>query len=188
MFAHSFRSHIKLIIPPPPPLPPSVPPVEEYLALHSLEEKLNDIVNEVVKDRPENPFLLMSQKLKEAQGLQNAIEHVDAREVLNGKGFPTLIVEVTTSKGVFTASVAKTIPNAREKRRADDTNIDEEIINVRDILGPELKGLDPCDQKAVDQAIMNADKISGRELGSHICSLSPLLCSVCLITFCLPLI
>jgi hypothetical protein len=153
--------------------------VEEYLALHSLEEKLNDIVNDVVKDRPENPFLLMSQKLKEAQGLQNAIEHIDAREVLNGKGFPTLIVEVTTSKGVFTASVAKTIPNAREKRRADDTNIDEEIINVRDILGPELKGLDPCDQKAIDQAIMNADKISGRAWSPFV-SLFPLLCSVCL--------
>jgi len=135
--------------------------VESYLQQHDLEAKLNEIINEVVKEKPENPFLDMAQRLEEAQGAQDEILNVEAVQTLNGKGFDTIEVRVTTSKGVFVSQVAKTIPLCRDGRKncpesawCDDQDIDEEIMNVNDFLGPELRGMNPCDQKQIDEVMM----------------------------------
>lgn len=84
--------------------------VEDYLAEHDLENVLNKIINRIVKHRPEDPFVVLSNLIKkESKGIQGILS-VEASQCLDGRGFPTLRMKVTTSLGVFQASVPNVIP------------------------------------------------------------------------------
>ncbi|KAG5185378.1 hypothetical protein JKP88DRAFT_312735 [Tribonema minus] len=55
--------------------------VEEYLSAHSLSAVLNDVVNEVVKARPDDPFTALAEGLKRASKTSRQILKAQKREV-----------------------------------------------------------------------------------------------------------
>ena len=78
--------------------------VESYLTEHSLEKILNSVINQCVKDRPQDPFVMMATLLKEHSSAKIGVLSVCGREVLDSNGNPTVEVTVTTQQGEFTAT------------------------------------------------------------------------------------
>jgi enolase len=80
--------------------------IEQYMAVHGLEPQLNSVVNEIVRDRPEDPFATMAQSLLVKSERASLILGVSARETLSAQGYPALEVSVNTIHGTFTAQTA----------------------------------------------------------------------------------
>lgn len=102
---------------------------------------------------------------KSATALRSTIQSVQAREILDSRGNPTVEVEMTTDDGVFRASVPSGASTgayeAVELRDGGDRFLGKGVLkavaNVNDILGPAVKGMDPTDQAAIDQAMVDLD-------------------------------
>lgn len=101
--------------------------MEGYLEDHALEEVLNELVNDIVTARPEDPYDALSRLLRKRSAAADAIEAVVARSVLSYGGGPALEVEVTTRQGSFRAAVcsgpfdaAAEDPAAQEGAARDD--------------------------------------------------------------------
>lgn len=75
--------------------------VEAYVAEHALESSLNDVINQVVASRPEDPFLMLSSLLYARATTKRGIFFVQVAEVLDASGEPTVLVRLHTGKGVF---------------------------------------------------------------------------------------
>jgi enolase len=95
----------------------------------------------------------------------SSIQNVKAREILDSRGNPTVEVELSTQDGVFRASVPSGASTgayeAVELRDGGDRYMGKGVLNavanVNDILGPAVKGLDPADQRAVDDVMIKLD-------------------------------
>lgn len=93
------------------------------------------------------------------------IETVDAWEILDSRGDPTLRVRVDTRSASGTFSVpagASTGSRAVTERRDGDDRfggrgVRQAVRNVRDVLGPRVEGLDAADQRAIDAVLVEAD-------------------------------
>eukprot|EP00611_Tribonema_gayanum_P005937 TRINITY_DN1517_c0_g2_i1.p1 TRINITY_DN1517_c0_g2~~TRINITY_DN1517_c0_g2_i1.p1 ORF type:complete len:562 (+),score=142.83 TRINITY_DN1517_c0_g2_i1:56-1687(+) len=112
--------------------------VEEYLSAHSLSAVLNDVVNEVVKARPDDPFTALAEGLKRASKTSRQILKVTAREVPGPGGQPLLQAEVTTAQGSFTAAVRCS------------GSVRDAVMAVTTILAEPLVGSDPMQQGEID--------------------------------------
>jgi hypothetical protein len=80
--------------------------IEQYMAVHGLEPQLNNVVNEVVKERPEDPFAAMAAQLLVKSERAGLILGVAAKETLGAQGLPALEVTVRTIQGAFVATTA----------------------------------------------------------------------------------
>jgi enolase len=95
----------------------------------------------------------------------STIEAVLAREILDSRGNPTVEVEVTTTLGMFRASVPSGASTgayeAVELRDGGDRYLGKGVLNavanVQDILGPAVLGMDPVDQQAIDDKMLDLD-------------------------------
>jgi enolase len=95
----------------------------------------------------------------------STIESVLAREILDSRGNPTVEVEVTTTLGMFRASVPSGASTgayeAVELRDGGDRYLGKGVLNavanVQDILGPAVLGMDPVDQQAIDDKMLDLD-------------------------------
>jgi len=97
----------------------------------------------------------------------STIVHVDSREILDSRGNPTVEVEVTTEYGSIgraaVPSGASTGEHEAHELRDQDParyggkGVLSAVENVRNKLGPELIGLDACDQVGVDQTLLDTD-------------------------------
>ncbi|HEY5348852.1 MAG TPA: phosphopyruvate hydratase, partial [Candidatus Lustribacter sp.] len=95
------------------------------------------------------------------------IEGVQAREILDSRGNPTVAVTVATSFGAveeaMVPSGASTGSNeAVELRDGDVTRyngkgVRKAVTAVNDVLGPALEGLDVTDQRALDRLLIDID-------------------------------
>jgi enolase len=95
------------------------------------------------------------------------IEGVQAREVLDSRGNPTVAVTVATSFGAveeaMVPSGASTGANeAVELRDGDATRYNGKgvrtaVLAVNDVLGPALEGLDVTNQRALDRLLIDMD-------------------------------
>eukprot|EP00184_Porphyridium_aerugineum_P004096 CAMPEP_0184693110 /NCGR_PEP_ID=MMETSP0313-20130426/1403_1 /TAXON_ID=2792 /ORGANISM="Porphyridium aerugineum, Strain SAG 1380-2" /LENGTH=438 /DNA_ID=CAMNT_0027151079 /DNA_START=109 /DNA_END=1425 /DNA_ORIENTATION=- len=107
------------------------------------------------------------------------ITKVHAREVFDSRGNPTVEVELTTTDGVFRAMVpsgASTgIYEALELRDGDKKNylgkgVSKAVDNVIKEIGPVLIGMDPKEQKKIDDAMIKLDGTPGgfkKRLGAN---------------------
>ena len=103
--------------------------------------------------------------MKSNTALAASIKDVLAREILDSRGNPTVEVEVTTEDGLFRASVPSGASTgayeAVELRDGGDRYMGKGVLkavaNVNDILGPAVKGMDPVNQKAIDDAMIKLD-------------------------------
>ncbi|KAG7392973.1 hypothetical protein PHYPSEUDO_013461 [Phytophthora pseudosyringae] len=75
--------------------------VEAYVAEHALELSLNDVINQVVASRPEDPFLMLSSLLYARATAKRGVLFVQVCDVLDASGEPTVLVRLHTGKGVF---------------------------------------------------------------------------------------
>lgn len=93
------------------------------------------------------------------------IQAVKAREILDSRGNPTVEVEVVTQDGLFRASVPSGASTgayeAVELRDGGDRYLGKGVLkavkNVNDLLGPAVAGMDPTQQEAIDQVMLDLD-------------------------------
>mmetsp|Transcript_15239 Transcript_15239/g.23717 ORF Transcript_15239/g.23717 Transcript_15239/m.23717 type:complete len:479 (+) Transcript_15239:63-1499(+) len=95
----------------------------------------------------------------------STIKSVVAREILDSRGNPTVEVELGTEDGVFRASVPSGASTgayeAYELRDGGDRYLGKGVLgavgNVNDVLGPAVMGLDPTNQKEIDDLMIELD-------------------------------
>ena len=95
------------------------------------------------------------------------IEFIDAREILDSRGNPTVEVDVVLTDGTLgraaVPSGASTgVHEAVELRDGDRRRFGGKgvllaVTNVREVIGPELLGLDAADQPGIDRALLDLD-------------------------------
>jgi enolase len=95
----------------------------------------------------------------------SAVISVHAREIIDSRGYPTVEVDVTTSKGTFTASVpsgASTgIYEAHELRDGGSRYMGKGVLaavnNVNTVLAKLVTNMDAGNQRLIDEAMIAAD-------------------------------
>jgi len=95
----------------------------------------------------------------------STISAVKAREILDSRGNPTVEVEITTNDGIFRASVPSGASTgayeACELRDGGDRYLGKGVLgavaNVNDVLGPAVIGLNPTEQRAIDDTMLKID-------------------------------
>jgi len=106
------------------------------------------------------------------------IELVTGREVLDSRGSPTVEVEVYLSDGSYGRAIVPSGAStgkmeALELRDGDQNRyggkgVLRAINNVNEIIGPELIGQDPFDQRAIDKLLTDMDGTSNKsKLGAN---------------------
>jgi len=95
------------------------------------------------------------------------IQEVHARFILDSRGNPTVEVEVVTDDGVCgraaVPSGASTGQHEAVELRDGDAKrwvgkgVDRAVANVRDIIAPQLIGLDVSEQRGIDQLLIELD-------------------------------
>lgn len=108
--------------------------------------------------------------------LMSAITGVRGREIIDSRGNPTVEVDITTDKGTFTASVpsgASTgIYEAHELRDGGNRYMGkgclQAVENVNKALADAVMGMDAADQRAIDDAMLAADRTPNKaNLGAN---------------------
>ena len=106
------------------------------------------------------------------------IAWVDAREILDSRGNPTIEVDVVTEDGSLgraaVPSGASTGANEAVELRDGDTaryggkGVLTAVANVTDRIGPSILGFDAADQAAIDQMLIDLDGTPNKaELGAN---------------------
>ncbi|MGH7994324.1 MAG: phosphopyruvate hydratase, partial [Limisphaerales bacterium] len=95
------------------------------------------------------------------------IHEIQAREILDSRGNPTVEADVTLACGAFgraaVPSGASTGENEAielrdgDKKRFLGKGVQKAVKNVTDIIAPRLIGLDACDQLTVDSTMLKLD-------------------------------
>lgn len=95
------------------------------------------------------------------------IDYIQAREILDSRGNPTVEVEVTLDDGSFgRASVPSGASTgtyeAVELRDNDPTRylgkgVRNAIEHIHETIAPEIEGMDALDQRAIDETLINLD-------------------------------
>ena len=95
-----------------------------------------------------------------------AIEFIDAREVLDSRGNPTVEVEVALDSGAFGRAIVPSGAStgafeAVELRdggeRFGGKGVQTAVKNVLDVIGEELLGFEANEQRAIDLAMIELD-------------------------------
>ena len=106
------------------------------------------------------------------------ITNVHGREVLDSRGFPTVEVEVTLDSGIVgKASVPSGASTgtyeAHELRDGDSgrymgKGVLKAVQNIKEIISPALKGMDPLKQDHIDKALIELDgTMHKKKLGAN---------------------
>src|SRR5690349_7205999 len=106
------------------------------------------------------------------------IEHVQAREILDSRGNPTVEAEVVLADGAIgraaVPSGASTGENEAvelrdgDKKRYGGKGVLKAVQNVNDIIAPALQGFDALDQAEVDRVLLELDGTKNKsKLGAN---------------------
>ncbi|GAX82478.1 hypothetical protein CEUSTIGMA_g9905.t1 [Chlamydomonas eustigma] len=149
--------------------------VQSYIDKHSLQSKVEDVLNSCVKAKPNEPMSFMAKELFKLAPAE--ILKVEGRQIIDSRGNPTVEAEVTTYKGTFRAAVpsgASTgIHEAVELRDGDKTKylgkgVLKAVENINTIIAPALKGSDPVNQKDLDEKMKDLDGTDNKgKLGAN---------------------
>ena len=95
------------------------------------------------------------------------IEHVLAREILDSRGNPTVEAEVVLTGGEIGRAAVPSGASTGEHEAVELRDGDEKryggkgvlraVINVNEVIAPEMEGLDALDQAEVDQMLLDLD-------------------------------
>jgi enolase len=106
------------------------------------------------------------------------IESVNARQILDSRGNPTVEVDVLLSSGVLGRAAVPSGASTGENEAVELRDGDKEVYagkgvmnavaNVRDRIGPALEGFDSRDQEAIDRLMLEMDGTANKaELGAN---------------------
>jgi len=133
--------------------------VEEYLKQHSLENVMNEIVNFIVRERPEDPFTVLADELRATSEFSRQILGVRARELIGTDGNPVLEAEIETGKGIYKAQVASG-PFDEDEERFEGKGMLKAVEAVHNVLAEKLVGKDPTLQTEIDSLLVE-EKVRG---------------------------
>jgi len=96
-----------------------------------------------------------------------AIEFTNAREILDSRGNPTVEVEIMTAEGFYGRAAVPSGASTGEfeacelrdgdSKRYLGKGVLKAVANVKDKIGPKIKGLDVCDQVEIDRLLLELD-------------------------------
>jgi len=97
--------------------------------------------------------------------MMSAITGVQAREIIDSRGNPTVEVDITTATGTYTASVPSGASTgayeAHELRDGGSRYLGkgclQAVENTNTVLADAVIGIDAADQRAIDEAMLKAD-------------------------------
>ena len=97
--------------------------------------------------------------------MMSAITGVNAREIIDSRGNPTVEVDITTATGTYTAScpsgASTGIYEAHELRDGGSRYLgkgcSKAVENAKTVLADAVIGIDAADQRAIDEAMLKAD-------------------------------
>merc|ERR1712070_973432 len=146
--------------------------VQAYLDRHNIQTIVEDAINQCVKANAADPCIHMSQHLS-SKSTGDKITAVKARSIFDSRGNPTVEVDVTTTRGMYRAAVpsgASTgVYEALELRDGGDAymgkGVSKAVSNVNDIIAKALIGMDPKEQKAIDDKMVQELDGSKNEWG-----------------------
>jgi enolase len=106
------------------------------------------------------------------------IRKIDAREILDSRGNPTIQVDITLDDGTFSqAAVPSGASTGRfealELRDGDASRyhgkgVLKAIANIRELIEPEIRKIDPSDQEKLDSTLIELDGTENkRKLGAN---------------------
>src|SRR5512138_2809110 len=106
------------------------------------------------------------------------IQRVQALEILDSRGNPTLAVEVTTSggqrgsaavpSGASTGSREALELRDKDPKRFHGKGVSRAVLNVNDVVAARLVGEDAADQVAVDRLLVELDGTPNKQkLGAN---------------------
>src|ERR1044072_7850077 len=106
------------------------------------------------------------------------IEHVQAREILDSRGNPTVEAEVVLADGAMGRAAVPSGASTGEheavelrdgdKKRYGGKRVRKSLKNVNEITAPALRGLDALDQAEVDRALIVLDATKNKsKLGAN---------------------
>ncbi|CAN0854668.1 Cytosolic enolase 3 [Linum grandiflorum] len=153
--------------------------VQEYLEKHMLSRKIEDAVNAAVRAKAPDPVLFISNHMKKA--VPSVITKIEARQILDSRGIPTVEVDLHTNKGKFRASapsgdvtgIVGHRYEAVELRDGDKgvylgNGVMRAVRNINEKISEALVGMDPTLQSQIDQAMIDLDKTEKKgELGAN---------------------
>ncbi|CAN0854664.1 Cytosolic enolase 3 [Linum grandiflorum] len=149
--------------------------VQEYLEKHMLSRKIEDAVNAAVRAKAPDPVLFISNHMKKA--VPSVITKIEARQILDSRGIPTVEVDLHTNKGKFRASAPSGdvtgMYEAVELRDGDKgvylgNGVMRAVRNINEKISEALVGMDPTLQSQIDQAMIDLDKTEKKgELGAN---------------------
>lgn len=156
--------------------------VEEYLKLYCMEECLDEIMNEIILERPTNPYVAMA-LLCESKTMPEIID-ISFKSVLVG-GELGVQANFTTNIATFTGIATYTIPGEtkelrdysmlREKVKDAILNVDPVNISKVDEGVAKLAGVDPAESLALSIACVRAGaRHKGMKLYQYIASVAGL--------------
>ena len=110
--------------------------------------------------------------------MRDLISAVDALEILDSRGFPTLRVSVRLASGIVGVSSVPSGASTGENeavelrdgdmRRYAGKGVRTAVAHVRETIGPELIGLDPGQQAQIDQRMIELDGTANKaRLGAN---------------------
>lgn len=127
--------------------------VETYLVDHDLERTVNEVLNECLRQRPEDPYAQIAQLFKEKSKAGQGVLDVRGRLVYDCAGIEAYEVELITDTGSYTAQVSDVqIPTAAVRLRGSDF-----VKAVKGQVAKPLIGFDPEDLEAADQLLLALD-------------------------------
>src|SRR3954451_10591966 len=95
------------------------------------------------------------------------ISHIQAREILDSRGNPTVEVDVSVESGAFGRAAVPSGASTGEhealelrdgdKGRFGGKSVRKAVANVNDKIAPILKGLDSRDQANIDKKLIDLD-------------------------------
>jgi enolase len=110
--------------------------------------------------------------------MMSYIEVVQAREILDSRGNPTVEVEVQLEDGAIgraavpsgasTGDYEAVVLRDGDKSRYLGKGVQKAVANVNDIIAPELQGFDALDQVAIDRTMIDLDGTENKgKLGAN---------------------
>ena len=129
------------------------------------------LINELVKSRPEDPFLDLSQTIESRSPIANQIVRVNAREIMGSDGYPALEVEMETLRGIVRSIVAGVGPYDGDEERYGGKGVKDAVGVVLTVLGDKLIGKDPRRQDVIDEILTDDPSYpTNAVLGLSICA------------------
>src|SRR2546430_14726976 len=110
--------------------------------------------------------------------LKTSIRNTIGREILDSRGNPTIEVDVRLEDGALGRAAVPSGASTGEhealelrdgdKRRYGGKGVKKAVANVNDKIAPALKGCDACDQRQIDNKLIELDgTVNKKKLGAN---------------------